>query len=55
VKAGPFIRQKLAEGLRLRRVPELEFRFDESEERAARVDEILDEISGRANDREDSP
>ena len=48
-KAGPFIRRCLGERLKLRRVPELEFRLDESLERAERVEEILREVEeGRA-------
>lgn len=42
--AGPFLRRCLAEGMQLRRVPELEFRYDESPERAERVERILDEL-----------
>lgn len=42
-KAAPFIRRCLGESLRLRRVPQLEFRPDRSLERAERVDEILRE------------
>lgn len=49
--AKPFIRRCLAEGLRLRRVPELDFRLDESLDKAARIDEILREIhEGRVAD-----
>jgi ribosome-binding factor A len=43
-KAKPFMRRCLGEGLRLRRVPELDFRIDESLDNAARIDEILDEL-----------
>ena len=43
-KAMPFIRRCVAEGLTLRRVPALDFRRDVSSERAARVDEILEEL-----------
>ena len=43
-KAGPFIRRCLGEKLKLRRVPELEFRLDESLERAERVEAILREV-----------
>ncbi len=43
-KAGPFIRRCLGEHLRLRRVPELEFRLDQSLESAERVEEILREV-----------
>ncbi len=43
--AKPFLRRCLSQGMRLRRVPELDFRYDESPERAARVDGILDELA----------
>lgn len=43
-RAKPFIRRCLGEGLRLRRVPELDFRLDESLDKAARIDEILREL-----------
>lgn len=43
-RAAPFIRRLLADGLRLRRVPELDFRVDDSLERAERVDAILREL-----------
>jgi ribosome-binding factor A len=37
--------------MRMRRVPELDFRYDESPERAARVERILGEL---AEDQEDA-
>ena len=45
-KAGPFIRRCLGEKLKLLRVPELEFRLDESLEQAERVEAILREVEG---------
>lgn len=39
--ATPFIRHELAERLDIRRVPELTFQLDDSDERAARIDELL--------------
>jgi ribosome-binding factor A len=51
-KARPFIRRCLGERVKLRRVPELEFRLDESLERAERVEEILREIDGDRRVRE---
>jgi len=39
--ATPFIRHELAERLDIRRVPDLTFQLDDSEERAARIDELL--------------
>ncbi len=44
VKAKPFIRRRLAEGLHLRRVPEIDFRLDPTRERAQRVEEILRDL-----------
>ena len=43
-KAKPFIRRCLGEGLRLRQVPELDFRYDTTADQGARVDAILEEI-----------
>ncbi len=43
-RAKPFIRRCLAQGLRLRRVPELDFRYDPSADHGARVDAILKEL-----------
>lgn len=43
-RAKPFIRRCLAEGLSQRRVPELDFRMDESLDIAARIDDILTEV-----------
>ena len=48
-KAKPFIRRCLGKEIRLRRVPELDFRLDDSLDSAARIDEILKELeTGRA-------
>jgi ribosome-binding factor A len=44
-KASGFIRRRLAEGLALRRVPELRFLIDVSLERGARVEQVLREIA----------
>jgi len=44
-KAKPYIRRRLGEGLRLRRVPELDFRYDPSQAQGTRVDEILRELA----------
>jgi ribosome-binding factor A len=43
-RAKPFIRRCLAEGLKLRRVPELDFRYDPAEDEGARVEAILKEL-----------
>ena len=47
--AKPFVRRCLAQRSTLRRVPELDFRYDESQERAERVEKILREV-GAAGD-----
>ncbi len=43
-RALPFLRRALGERLRLRRVPELSFTYDESIGHQARVEELLEEI-----------
>ena len=43
-RAAPFLRRQLGRRLRLRRVPELQFFFDESIERQDRIERILQEI-----------
>jgi ribosome-binding factor A len=43
-RATPFFRRQLGERLGLRRVPELEFRFDESVEQQDRIEQILREL-----------
>jgi ribosome-binding factor A len=40
-RARPFLRRQLGQRLRLRRVPELQFRFDESVENQERIERIL--------------
>jgi ribosome-binding factor A len=40
-KATPYIRRQLAQRLTLRVVPELTFHYDDTPERAARVDELI--------------
>lgn len=53
-RARPFVRRSLGQRLRLRRVPELTFAFDESIAHQARVEELLQEIrqqeAGHADD-----
>jgi|SRR5262245_42271997 len=44
-RAAPFLRRQIGRRLRLRRVPELEFFFDESVEQGDRIERILQEIS----------
>jgi ribosome-binding factor A len=43
-RAAPFLRRQLGRRLRLRRIPELQFFFDESIERHDRIERILQEI-----------
>ncbi len=45
--AQGFVRTELAKRIRLRHVPEILFKMDESIERGARVEELLREVSGR--------
>jgi len=42
--AAPFLRSTLGRMLKVRRVPELRFRFDESLERAQRIEQVLSEV-----------
>lgn len=42
--AAAFIRRTLAHRLNIRRIPELEFTLDPTEERAARIDELLRQV-----------
>jgi len=44
-RALPFLRRQLGRRLRLKRVPLLEFFFDESVERGDRIERILNELS----------
>ena len=43
-RAGPFLRRQIGRRLKLRRVPELEFIFDDSVERQDRIEQLLQEI-----------
>lgn len=49
-RATPYLRSQLAERCNLRMVPELLFYYDDTPEKAARVDELLRQI---ANERDD--
>jgi ribosome-binding factor A len=42
--AAGFIRSRIGRGLRIRRTPELHFEIDRTQERAARIHELLAEI-----------
>ena len=44
LRVTPFVRRQLAQRLRLRRVPEIDFVFDKSIAHQARVEELLQEI-----------
>jgi ribosome-binding factor A len=44
LRATPFLRRQLAGRLRLRRVPEIEFRFDQSIEQHDRIERLIHEI-----------
>src|SRR6188472_749005 len=44
-RAMPFLRRQIGSRLRLKRVPQLEFFFDESIERGDRIERILNNIS----------
>ncbi len=43
-RAAPFLRRQIGKRLRLRRVPEIEFRFDESIERQNRIEQLLRDL-----------
>jgi len=43
-RATPYLRRRIGGGLRLRRVPEFEFRFDESVEHQDRLERLLHEL-----------
>ena len=43
-RAAPFLRRQLGSRLRLKRVPQLEFFFDESIQRGDRIEQILHEL-----------
>jgi ribosome-binding factor A len=47
-RAAPFLRRQIGRRLRLKRVPELEFLFDESIEQHDRIERILQDIHAEA-------
>ena len=49
-RAAPFLRRQIGRRLRLKRVPELEFFFDEAVERGDRIERIIQEISAERED-----
>ena len=44
-RATPFLRRQIGRRLRLRHIPELEFRFDESIEQQDRIEQLLRELA----------
>jgi ribosome-binding factor A len=48
-RATPFLRRQIGQRLRLRRVPELRFEFDESVEKQDRIEQILLELKEERN------
>ena len=52
--AAPFIRSELSKRLRIRRVPELEFRLDRSLDHLRRVEELLEEAAPPPADEEEA-
>ena len=53
-RATPFLRRQVGERLRLRRVPVLEFRFDESIEQQDRIEQILRDLKNEEAQRAES-
>jgi ribosome-binding factor A len=49
-RAKPFLRRQVGQRLQLRRVPELEFFFDESIERGDRIERIIQELHTAESD-----
>jgi ribosome-binding factor A len=47
--AASFIRTELARRLRIKRIPELRFYYDDSAIRGARIDSILKSLKGNSN------
>lgn len=54
-RATPFLRRQLGRRLRLRRIPELHFFFDENIERLDRVERILQELQTERAGRAEGP
>ena len=50
-RASPFLRRQIAQRVRLRRVPELEFFYDKSVAQYDRVEQILQELKAEADAR----
>jgi len=54
-RAVPFLRRQLGSQLRLRRVPELRFHFDEGVEHQDRIERILQELQAERDARAGEP
>jgi ribosome-binding factor A len=54
-RATPFLRRQIGRRLRLRRVPELTFVFDESIAGQDRIEQLLNELNASEPDRDRSP
>jgi ribosome-binding factor A len=54
-RASPFLRRQIAQRVRLRRVPEIEFFFDKSVAQHDRVERILQELKAEADARPPVP
>ena|SRR5258708_5106635 len=52
-RASPFLRRQIAQRVRLRRVPELEFFYDKSIAQHDRIEQILQELKAEADERGD--
>ena len=52
VRATPFLRRQIGARIRLRRVPEIRFEFDQSVENQDRIERILLEIKSERDDRD---
>ena len=50
-RATPFLRRQIGQRIRLRRVPEIEFFYDESIARGDRIEQILQELKAEAASR----
>ncbi len=51
-RARPFLRRQLSQRIRLRRVPDLQFQFDESIENQERIEKILLDLEAERRSRE---
>jgi ribosome-binding factor A len=49
-RVTPFLRRHIGQRLRLKRVPELQFFFDETVERGDRIEQILQELRAERSD-----